>query len=922
MKHSASPFSKLARAVTGLVLMTLAGSASSAVSPAAVTTAQSVFQAKNPESSFYRTGNQITTISGKAFSFGKTARASADNFIAQHVGVFGIGADEVMPGSLAGDGLAVREFMPREDGTMKFTLVSYLQVREGVPVFRGDLRLVVRNEAGAPMVLARSGIRDLGGFAVDAAVAAAPNVAGAFADAQNRIPGIGGFSVPEVVIWAGNDSNPVAPTLAVRFYGTAGQPGTLNFGRWLILADAKTGAILWTEDQIVHADVTGSVKALITPGKKADICETEVLTPLPYARVAIGATVAFTDNSGNFTIPNAGTSAVTVSSGMRGRWFRVFTPSVDYTALTLNVTPPGPANFTHNPTNVNETLRGASNAYLNANVVRDHALKYNPTFPVIGTQAEFRVNVQVAGTCNAYYDGTSINFFPAGGGCPNTAYGDVVHHEYGHHLVNVAGSGQGQYGEGYGDLMGVTISDEPILGYGFLGSCTGGIRTADNNIKYPCTGEIHDCGQLLTGCFWSTRNALVASGVSNYRDLLSSWALNSVILHNMGNDLITPQITLDVLTLDDDDANINNGTPHYNEINTGFSAHNMPGPVLHFLDFSYPDGRPELIAPAGGTAFKVKVVATSGNSIQAGSVRLLADPENDGSFVTSTPTLVGPDTYLAVMPAAVCGATVPYYFTAKTTALSVVNDPASAPGSTYVANSALSVTTGFSDSFQTDLGWVATNGGGTFANGKWTRAVPGNFSNGDPSGDADGSGLCFVTGNSANNDVALSSTLTSPTLNATGANYGISYARWFFVGPGGSGDNFAVDVSNNNGASWVNLETVSSASADAAGGWKTKLLDLSSKVALTSTMKVRFVVNDVSPGNVVEGGVDAVKLVVFNCGASCPSDFNGDGFVNGDDFDAYVAAFAAGDIKADFNKDGFVNGDDFDVFSVAFAGGC
>ena len=44
--------------------------------------------------------------------------------------------------------------------------------------------------------------------------------------------------------------------------------------------------------------------------------------------------------------------------------------------------------------------------------------------------------------------------------------------------------------------------------------------------------------------------------------------------------------------------------------------------------------------------------------------------------------------------------------------------------------------------------------------------------------------------------------------------------------------------------------------------------------------------------------------------------------VTGDDFDAYSAAFTAGDITADFNKDGFVTGDDFDAFVLAFESGC
>lgn len=56
--------------------------------------------------------------------------------------------------------------------------------------------------------------------------------------------------------------------------------------------------------------------------------------------------------------------------------------------------------------------------------------------------------------------------------------------------------------------------------------------------------------------------------------------------------------------------------------------------------------------------------------------------------------------------------------------------------------------------------------------------------------------------------------------------------------------------------------------------------------------------------------------------AYCPSDFDRDGFVTGDDFDAFVAAFELGDISSDFNGDTFVTGDDFDAFVVAFEAGC
>lgn len=54
----------------------------------------------------------------------------------------------------------------------------------------------------------------------------------------------------------------------------------------------------------------------------------------------------------------------------------------------------------------------------------------------------------------------------------------------------------------------------------------------------------------------------------------------------------------------------------------------------------------------------------------------------------------------------------------------------------------------------------------------------------------------------------------------------------------------------------------------------------------------------------------------------CAADYDCDGFVTGDDFDGYVAAFELGDPASDFDGDGFVTGDDFDAFVEAFEAGC
>jgi len=54
----------------------------------------------------------------------------------------------------------------------------------------------------------------------------------------------------------------------------------------------------------------------------------------------------------------------------------------------------------------------------------------------------------------------------------------------------------------------------------------------------------------------------------------------------------------------------------------------------------------------------------------------------------------------------------------------------------------------------------------------------------------------------------------------------------------------------------------------------------------------------------------------------CPGDFDHDGYVNGNDYDAFAEFFESGDPGADVNHDGYVNGNDYDLFAGHFEEGC
>jgi len=72
----------------------------------------------------------------------------------------------------------------------------------------------------------------------------------------------------------------------------------------------------------------------------------------------------------------------------------------------------------------------------------------------------------------------------------------------------------------------------------------------------------------------------------------------------------------------------------------------------------------------------------------------------------------------------------------------------------------------------------------------------------------------------------------------------------------------------------------------------------------------------------VSNGTILSPLNVVPLRGPCPADFNQDGFLTFEDFDAFVGAFEAGDAPADFNADGFLTFEDFDAFVAAFEAGC
>jgi hypothetical protein len=527
-------------------------------------------RAEQPQISVSVHDGRVSRVFGPAFATGENAFDTAERFLTRHAAVLGTEPHHLMLGNRLGNEAQLL-VLDRDTGTFRFTAIYKRHVVDGVPVFDSYATLLMRNEPDNGCVLIVNDIRPIGEYRpptqirIDAA--RGRNMAGAL------VRGLDHFSDVETVIWA--EEQP--PRLAYTFIGEGFDPLTNVPRHEEFVFDAQTHRLLLRRNLIHHSAVGGHVTGKATPGLFPDTpSNPPQITPLASAQITGPGDPVITDADGRYLYPAAGEPSLTLTSTLVGPWAEVTTQQGPAVSQQETATPPAVVHFDHNTTPA-ELRTAQINAFLHTNVVRDHVVATNPGYP--GMHAPLLVRTNINQNCNAYFTTSplSINFYTSGGGCPNTAYSTVVYHEYGHYLIWQAGTGQGAYGEGMSDSIAIVVTDDPHLAQDFFGPGTGPMRTGINTVNYPCSGGIHFCGQVLSGAVWNLRQNLLATRPSEYRDVLSSLVVNSILLNPPG---ITPDLIVDFLTLDAPDGSFQNGTPHIQEIVEAFEAKNMPRPIV------------------------------------------------------------------------------------------------------------------------------------------------------------------------------------------------------------------------------------------------------------------------------------------------------------------------------------------------------
>jgi len=804
-------------------------------------------------------GSRIHALYGAPMTAGDSPEAAAGSWLREHRGALGV-AD-----------LSLDLVRAHSVGEGRFHVFAYEQRMGGLPVEGGLARILVRRGDPDRVVLVNAKLASPPGSGFSQ-IAVTAEEALASMQQSRSFGGLPEWTEPELVVFYREaDVDLEESVRAWKFRGV--NPDHDEYEAYTYFVDAASGELVYLRDEVYHVDVDGNSQGNATPGTLPDTGSNPP-TPMNLIDQTVsiqGGNSSTTDRNGDFTIPHSGGSPVTVEALLEGPWVRVFTDQGSRLSESTVVTPPGPANLFFNGS-PSEFETAQMNAYIHTVSTHNFMKDRQPGFTAIDLGIE--CNTNLTNTCNAFFSGAdlSINFFNAGGGCVNTAYTSVVAHEYGHFIVNRLGLAQGAFGEGFGDCMSALQYDDSLIGRDFFGPGTVVRDPLGDNVQYPCSGGIHFCGQVLVGSWFRIRQNFGTKfgeplGLENAQQLFTDWAM--VTVGGIGDDSAHPTTAIEVLTLDDDDGNLDNGTPNYDEICAAYAAHSIPCPeVLAQLSFTYPNGIPTLLAPDQPTVFRV-AVSPNGEDPVPGS-GTLSYSLNGAAFVTVPMTEVAPNEYDAEIPAGSCLDRFEFFVTSDLAGGGSESDPFDAPATTRDATVATGTAIVFSDDFEADLGWTVVNE--NLSDGQWERGVPaGDGTRGDPIADADGSGQCFLTDNVAgNSDVDGGPTrLVSPLFDLDGTEGTVSWSYWMFNDDGD--DSLEVEVSNNGGATWFPVTSYTGG----AGGWRNDSFTVSSFVTPSASMRIRFSVADQPNDSVTESGIDAVEVTAFLCDSI--TDCNGNG---------------------------------------------
>jgi hypothetical protein len=394
-----------------------------------------------------------------------------------------------------------------------------------------------------------------------------------------------------VALPAGESNVPWGGGLRWHLVWRAAFRRTGDTATWSGDVDARTGDILAFEDRNRYARVTGGVHP-------RTVTDPEEIRPFTQVRVVTTAGAVNTGDAGTFSYPGGAAFTSLDGTFFRPYCFGCFNPPRGFAFLDQ-----GTGDLELGTGGIDNLGNGAStpaerNAFFHQNRVRMQAAKW---LAIAWLNTTVRTNVNIPDVCNAFWDGSTTNFFRSGSGCNNTGeIADVMYHEWGHGLDQNTNLGDGSTGEATGDINSMSILHDPNLGPGFstngdpvriLDSNLVGYQARVNNLDAFCFvcapgqcdngpfgHEVHCEGEIYGQTHWDLAQALVAKHGFNTgwqvaeRLFYASLPQTDTMVGSSAQSAYSAY-----LAVDDDNGNLADGTPNCLEIYNAFNTHGIAG---------------------------------------------------------------------------------------------------------------------------------------------------------------------------------------------------------------------------------------------------------------------------------------------------------------------------------------------------------
>jgi hypothetical protein len=258
---------------------------------------------------------------------------------------------------------------------------------------------------------------------------------------------------------------------------------------WEALVDAHSGEVIAFEDKNSYANATisGGVYPLTSTGicPNAQQCGTmQSNWPMPWTNTGFASPNNYTNSGGVYTY-TSGTATTTNN----GRYIRTTdtcgTLSASSATGSINL---GGTNNQHDCTTPGTGGAGNTPAsrsgFYELNKIKEQARGWLPGNAWLS--AQLTANMNIASTCNAYWNGSTVNFYRSGGGCRNTGeIAAVFDHEWGHGIDDNDANGIiSSSGEAYADIASIYRLQASCVGHGFFWTSNRGCGTTVDGTGY------------------------------------------------------------------------------------------------------------------------------------------------------------------------------------------------------------------------------------------------------------------------------------------------------------------------------------------------------------------------------------------------------------------------------------------------------